>query len=257
MQQAKILVKGVLFMWSLKIKQLGIQIFSLSAFTMSILSLVVIFLFLVWPDLPHYQYSLANDFSWAGLNLFLFLVFAIHHSLMARTRTKQKLFSGKQARSRYLFVSALLSIVMVYFWGRSSVTIWELESPGAYWLVVGLNTFCWLLMVLSVLRVGFVTFFGLDKILPVSLNTMAIAFPYNLVRHPISSCWILICLLVPHMTLDKVLFALLVFLYIQFVTRYEEKDLLNELGEGYRTYSKITPKFVPSFSKLKEKTSSC
>jgi hypothetical protein len=53
--------------------------------------------------------------------------------------------------------------------------------------------------------------------------------------------WMLAPWLVPHLTVGYVVFALAAMLYVQCATRFEEADLLAELGERYRDYRRRVP----------------
>ena len=78
-------------------------------------------------------------------------------------------------------------------------------------------------------------------------HALAVTGPYAHVRHPQYGAFILIMLgfLLQWPTIPTlVMFPILVFMYVRLAHR-EERDVLNEFGETYERYAKVTPAFFP------------
>jgi protein-S-isoprenylcysteine O-methyltransferase Ste14 len=61
-------------------------------------------------------------------------------------------------------------------------------------------------------------------------------FPYNLVRHPIYLGWVLIVFGVPHMTVSRLLMAVLSTGYLVIAVPWEERLLVRTFGPAYEVY---------------------
>jgi protein-S-isoprenylcysteine O-methyltransferase Ste14 len=70
---------------------------------------------------------------------------------------------------------------------------------------------------------------------------------FNIVRHPIYLGSILLYLGLVFLTLSIASIAvwLMIIAFYYFISRYEEKILLNEFGDDYRQYMREVPMFIP------------
>ena len=78
-------------------------------------------------------------------------------------------------------------------------------------------------------------------------KTLALTGPYAYVRHPQYAGFILIMLgfLLQWPTLiTLVMFPILVAMYVK-LARREEREVLEEFGDEYRSYADVTPAFLP------------
>jgi protein-S-isoprenylcysteine O-methyltransferase Ste14 len=54
--------------------------------------------------------------------------------------------------------------------------------------------------------------------------------------------------LAPHMTVGQLTYAVSIMVYVLIATRFEESDLIDELGERYLEYRKQVPAFIPGLA---------
>jgi len=57
--------------------------------------------------------------------------------------------------------------------------------------------------------------------------------------------------LTPHMTVGQLTFAVTTMVYALIATRFEESDLIEELGDRYLEYRKQVPTFIPGLATRK------
>jgi protein-S-isoprenylcysteine O-methyltransferase Ste14 len=69
---------------------------------------------------------------------------------------------------------------------------------------------------------------------------------YRIVRHPLYVGWLLIFWGTPTMTAGHLLFATVMSGYILVGMRYEERDLVEHIGEPYRRYKEEVPALIPT-----------
>jgi protein-S-isoprenylcysteine O-methyltransferase Ste14 len=171
----------------------------------------------------------------------LFAIFALHHSLLARTwfkRSIARLIPPHAERSAYVWVASVLSIAMCALWR---------PVPGLVYQVDG----WWRLPFWSLQAVGVVmTLHAARVIKPLELagisqatgrastGSIQIVGPFRVVRHPIYLAWMLMVFLTPLMTVNRVLFAGISSAYLILAIPWEEKSLVEGHGDSYRDYQR-------------------
>jgi protein-S-isoprenylcysteine O-methyltransferase Ste14 len=70
-------------------------------------------------------------------------------------------------------------------------------------------------------------------------------FLYRIVRHPLISGFLLVFWATPVMTVDRLVFALGMSLYILIGLAFEERALRREFGSVYETYEAAVPRLIP------------
>lgn len=185
-------------------------------------------------------------------------LFGLHHSITARSSFKRwwtKIIPAPVERATYLYMTAILTVLLVVFWRPIPVTVWQIQSvvPAAIiYLAFGLT---WAMMFAATFHFGHFSFLGLAQAWenfrssPPRQSSMSARYLYALVRHPISLGWMVTPLLTPHLTVGHLVFAASTVTYILIATRFEEADLVEALGEDYRNYRQDVPAFLPSFRK--------
>lgn len=195
------------------------------------------------------------------IDMALLSVFALQHSIMARPFFKRWLtrFIPESAeRSTYVLLSSLALIAMFAFWQPLGGEVWTVENPalrGALW---GFFAFGWLLVLVSTYLINHFDLFGLRQVWmqlrgipyqPLKFGTPSL---YKHVRHPLYLGWLFAFWATPTMTGTHLLFAFVTTAYIFVAIQFEEKDLVDSLGEDYRLYREEVPMIVPSLRPRRE-----
>lgn len=192
--------------------------------------------------------------SAATINAALVLGFGLHHSITARSSFKRwwtKIIPAPIERATYLYMTALMTGLLVVFWQPIPITVWSVETLWAQAVIYTLYLSVWLMMFSATFHFGHFGFFGLAQAWARFRNArptsggMTARYLYALVRHPISLGWMLTPWLTPHLTVGHIVFVGATFIYIMIATPFEEADLIEELGEEYRGYRNRVPAFIP------------
>ena len=198
----------------------------------------------------------AASFGWLSvpIDIGLLILFGAHHSLTARASFKQwwtRWIPEPIERATYLYMTAVLTAVIVLCWQPIPVTVWHVESQPFAGLLIAAYLTTWGLMFASTFHFGHLGFFGLDQAWQnlhgraPSEVPFASRYLYALVRHPISVGWMLVPWLTPYMTVGQLVWAVTMTGYVLIATRFEEADLVRSLGAQYRQYQTDVPAFVP------------
>jgi protein-S-isoprenylcysteine O-methyltransferase Ste14 len=188
-----------------------------------------------------------------ALNLALWLVFGVQHSVMARTPFKNWL--GRVApflpeRTLYVFFSSLVTFTLVFLWQPLPGTTWNLHFPFSVF-ANGIGAFGILLALLSSTLIDGLDLMGLRRPL-LALTGRCYTTPplvtplfYRVVRHPIQAGVILLLWGTAHMSVDRLFMAICGTLYILLALPLEERDLVAVHGESYRRYRERVPRLIP------------
>lgn len=187
------------------------------------------------------------------VNIALVFLFGFFHSLMARAAFKRwwtQIIPADAERSTYVLQSALFLGVAMWFWQPLPATLWLVEGPLVWvtYAVFGLGVG---MVFLSTFLIDHFELFGLRQIWsantaqPLPKPEFRTPLLYRIVRHPMQLGVILLLFGTPHMTAGHLLFAMLMTLYVLIGLRFEERALVREFGEAYRTYQRRVPMLFP------------
>ncbi len=172
-------------------------------------------------------------------NVVLFTVFALHHSVMARTGAKAWLTRRIPAdleRSLYVWIASILFLAVCWLWQPLPGMVWEVRGPG---LALYIAQFFGIALTLAAARiVGMWELAGVqqpDLTKPIEFR---VAGPFSLVRHPIYLGWILMVFATPVMTTSMLLFAVVSTVYLIAAIPFEERSLLEAFPEKYGAYQR-------------------
>ena len=187
------------------------------------------------------------------LNACLSLVFFIQHSGMIRHSFQQwtaRFMDEKYNGALFTIVSSVALLAVVLLWQESSYTLGSAQGAFRWVLRVAFVTsfvgFNW-----GIRCLGSFDTFGVRSIRR-SLrghNTkppvFMVAGPYRWVRHPLYLFVIIMIWSSPNLTLDRLLFNVLWTAWIVIGAVLEERDLVDQFGDDYRSYQKDVPMLIP------------
>ena len=193
------------------------------------------------------------------INFALIALFGIQHTVMARPGFKEKwtkIVPTSVERSTYVLISSLILILLYWQWRpMTGQVIWEAEAAWAQYLAWTVFFGGFGIVLLSTFVIDHFDLFGLRQ---VWLNfrqkgythpDFKVTFFYKFVRHPLYVGWIMAFWGTPRMTVGHLLLAVGMTAYILIAIRYEERDLVQILGEDYAQYREKVPMLIPRFGK--------
>ena len=176
-------------------------------------------------------------------NVVLFTIFALHHSIMARTGAKAwitRMVPPDLERSIYVWIASVLFLAVCWLWQ---------PLPGMVWSTGGVKF--WILFAIQIVGVAFTlraaNVVGVWELAGIKQpdHTKPIEFiasgPFGIVRHPIYLGWVLIVFATPVMTTSRLLFAVVSTAYLIAAIPWEEASLVEAFGEKYRAYQRQMP----------------
>ncbi len=195
-------------------------------------------------------------------NLGLVCLFAIPHSVMARKSFKDfitKFIPRPIERSTYVLVAGILLTILILNWEPMGGAVWSVvPNSTLYYILYFLFFLGWVVLFISTFLINHFDLFGLRQTYLelvnkpyTDLNFKVYSF-YKYVRHPLYFGGILGIWATPKMTVTHLIFAILLTSYFIIGTLFEERDLIKEFGEKYKSYKRKTPMLIP-FSKITKK----
>ena len=204
-------------------------------FVLSLLSFAVVYGWRLRTPAPPSDDAMRDAIA----NVVLFTVFALHHSLMARTGAKawitRHLPAGLE-RSVYVWIASALFLVVCWKWQPLPGVIWETRGPGLALYVA--QAFGVALTLAAARIVGVWELAGVkqpDLTRPIEFKADG---PFAIVRHPIYLGWVLMVFATPVMTTSRLLFAVTSSAYLIAAIPFEERSLVEAFGEKYVAYQK-------------------
>lgn len=183
---------------------------------------------------------------WAlAWNAALLALFAGHHSVFARDAVKRVLqrWFGGGVRSVYVWVASLLLIAVCMLWRPIGGTFYDAGGVGRVALAAiqlsGIALIAW-----SVARIDPLELAGIRETGDRSprhdrrpVPALQIEGPYRIVRHPLYLGWMIAAFAAPHLTGDRLAFAVLTSIYLVVAVPWEERSLIGTFGDDYRRYA--------------------
>jgi protein-S-isoprenylcysteine O-methyltransferase Ste14 len=190
-----------------------------------------------------------GDAPWVeavGTNLLLLSLFGVQHSVMARRGFKRwwtRVVPPVVERSTYVVATCAVLALMFRCWVPIKAPIvWQVEHGAGVALLWGLFGLGWSLALVSTFLINHFELFGLQQVFA-HLTRRAVPearfktpMLYRYVRHPLYVGLLLSFWAVPVMTAGRLLFAVGLSAYIAIGVTFEERDLLRQFGERYRSY---------------------
>jgi protein-S-isoprenylcysteine O-methyltransferase Ste14 len=181
-----------------------------------------------------------------GVDVLMFSLFALHHSLFARIRLKTWIdrFAGRGLeRPIYVWISSVGFLLLCFYWQPVAGLAWRATGAAAALLELAQCSGV-VLTVAAARQLDVLALAGLrphgraDAIVDTRL--------YRLVRHPIYLGWFLFVWCAPLMNGTRLVFAVVSCLYLLAAVEFEERDLRRTFGQAYERYeSTVRWKIVP------------
>lgn len=173
-------------------------------------------------------------------NVALFTIFALHHSIMARTGAKtavMRVVPPDLERAVYVWIASLLFLAVCWMWQPLPGLIWT-TTGVVHWILVAIQLFGVALTLRAARIVGVWELAGVkqpDHTQPIEFRASG---PFAIVRHPIYLGWVLIVFAAPVMTTSQLLFAVVSSAYLVAAIPLEERSLLDAFPEKYSAYQR-------------------
>jgi protein-S-isoprenylcysteine O-methyltransferase Ste14 len=207
------------------------------------------------------------------VNVLLFSAFALHHSVLARSRAKQtvrQIVPAELERSLYTWVASLLFLAVCTWWQPVPGVLYQVDGPwrmGA-WAVQLLGILLTLrasnaLDVLDLAGVRAVqrslagvravqrSLAGVRTVLRSGATTadhppLTTRGLYGFVRHPLYFAWALFVFATPTMTGTRAAFAIISTAYLMIAIPWEERGLVETFGQEYEVYRRsVKTRMIP------------
>lgn len=196
------------------------------------------------------------------IDLALLGLFAVQHSVMARTGFKKwwtQIIPEAAERSTYVLLSSLALIALYAGWQPLGGVIWTVTDPLAVNVLYGVFALGWTLVFLSSFLINHFDLFGLRQVTlqlmerPYTPLKFKTPFLYNFVRHPLYFGLLLAFWATPNMTVTHLFFAIATTGYILIGIQLEERDLARAFPE-YSAYRDRVSMLLPWLGKSERTT---
>jgi methanethiol S-methyltransferase len=188
------------------------------------------------------------------INTLLVGVFALQHSIMARPKFKEwwtGFVAEPMERSTYVMFSNLALILLFWQWRPMGGVIWDVQDSVGRAIFHGLLAVGMLIVLIATFLINHFDLFGLRQVWlylhgkPYTSLTFATPGPYKVIRHPMYFGWLIAFWATPTMTIAHLVFAVGMTIYILVAIWFEERDLVEYLGEAYAEYRRTVPMLIP------------
>jgi len=188
------------------------------------------------------------------VDLALLAVFAVQHSVMARRAFKRRwtrLVPEAIERSSYVLAATLALALLLWQWRPIPALVWNVTQPEAVLAIDVVFWLGWVVLFVSTFLINHFELFGLRQVWS-RLTGLGIPAPefrtpllYRHVRHPLYLGFMLSFWATPRMTAGHLLFALGCSGYILLGIWFEERDLVAQFGDRYRSYREQVSMLIP------------
>ena len=184
----------------------------------------------------------------ALLNAALFTIFALHHSIFARTSLKRLVIRFVPPwfeRSLFTWTASLLFVLVLLAWQPVDGVLYAATGHWR-WLGYSAQIAGILLTIRASSAIDALDLAGIRPVADARRHTAPRHVPletsgvYSFVRHPLYFGWALIVFGAPTMTGTRAAFAVISTLYLAIAIPFEERALIHVFGDAYRAYQQRT-----------------
>jgi methanethiol S-methyltransferase len=180
-------------------------------------------------------------------NVILFSIFALHHSLFARSGVKravQAVVPPALERSLYTWIASLLFIAVCTWWRPVTGVAYELHGVWRFLAYVA-QTVGFVLSGRAAGALDTLDLAGIRPVIRAASGTNRTAHAplktdglFRVVRHPLYFGWALFVFATPLMTGTRLVFAVVSTGYLALAIPWEERSLVDTFGTEYESYRK-------------------
>jgi len=188
-----------------------------------------------------------------AIDLFLLLVFALQHTVMARPWFKRRwtrIVPEPAERATFVLAASVTMALLFWLWQPIRGTVWTVSGPGAgaLWALYAAG---WAAAIGSTFLVSHFDLFGIRQ---AWLHTRRVRYTpppfvergvYGRIRHPLMAGFVVVFWATPTMTAGHLLLAATATGYILVGIAFEEHDLVQSLGATYTAYRNRVPALIP------------
>jgi protein-S-isoprenylcysteine O-methyltransferase Ste14 len=197
-------------------------------------------------------------------NLLLLGLFAVQHSVMARTGFKRwwtQIIPEPIERSTFVLLASLCLILLFWKWEPMGGVIWSVQNETLATILTGMSLLGFVIVLIATFLINHFELFGLHQVWnyfrgkenePMRFKTPLL---YKAVRHPIYMGFTIAFWFTPVMTTAHLVFAVMTTAYMLVAIQFEEKDLIRLYGQKYKDYRKRVPMLIPFFGQRKDHVS--
>lgn len=188
------------------------------------------------------------------IDLLLVSVFAVQHTIMARSRFKAwltKIAPQPAERSTFVLAATLALALLMVLWRPIDGVLWEISGGLLAGVLIGISMLGWAILFLSTFQINHFDLFGLRQVVlcfqgkeytPVGFRK---PFFYKYVRHPLYLGLFIAIWVTPTMTVGHLVFAGAMTLYTLIGIQFEERELARIHGESYAEYQRQVSMVIP------------
>ena len=197
-----------------------------------------------------------------ALDLLLLVAFALQHSLMARPSFKARwtrIIPAAAERSTYVLATGLILFPLLALWQPMPAIVWSVEAPILRWPLIGLALTGWAYLFVASFAIDHFELFGLRQVYqalrgrPLTQAPFRERWMYRFDRHPIMTGVLIGVWVTPTMTMDHLLFAAGITVYVWIGVFFEERSLRRQWGRRYEEYRERVGTIVPTFASRRSK----
>lgn len=186
----------------------------------------------------------------ALIDVGLFSLFALHHSVLARSGAKAivtRIVPSVVERPTYVWIASLLFIAACAWWQPVPGVLWQATGAAA-WTLRALSLVGGWLTLQSAVMLDMFELAGTRGFMRPRADAGEVKAhgPYRLVRHPIYLAWLFLVWSPATMNGTRLVFAAISTLYLVIAIPLEERSLLRSLGPAYAAYvAQVRWRMVP------------
>lgn len=194
-------------------------------------------------------------FSSIFINIGLVALFGIQHTIMADPMFKRwltRVIPTYYERPLFVAFSTIALAFLMWQWRSIDIVVWQVDALWGQVIIWLLFASGWAILFLATFLIDHWHLFGVKQALGRDYDgVVRFVTPslYKLVRHPMMTGIFISVWAIPTMTVGHLVFAASMTTYLLVGIRFEEKKLVQELGNQYELYQKNVPALVPSFKK--------